>query len=116
MLEEETLNRSLAAAYVVVVNKIRKTNRNQPHWVTLFDLSLFILSRKDGAKRKLVDVVTDDFKEEYLWEFLIALRNCPCCLEKYENDAECLCYYLESVIILALKKKAYRKAKSLINE
>ena len=115
MLEKETLTRSLAAAYVVVINKIRKTNPNQPHWVTLFDLSLFILSRKDGVKRELVDIVTDDFKEEYLWEFLLALRNCPCSLEKHEDDTECLCYYLESIIILALKKKAYQKAKSLIN-
>ena len=116
MLEGETLTRSLAAAYVTVINKIRKTNRNQPHWITLFDLCLFILSRKDGVKRELVDIVTEDFKEEYLWEFLIALRNCPCSLEESEDDSECLCYYLESVIILALKKKAYHKAKSLIND
>ena len=115
-MEGETLVRSLAAAYVVVINKIRKTNPVQPHWVTLFDLSLFILSRKERVKRELVDIVTDDFKEEHLWEFLLALRNCPCSLEESEDDSECLCYYLESVIMLALKKKAHNKAKSLIND
>ena len=117
MSDEENLERmrNLARAYIVICKKLRFTNPKQPQWVTNLDLVLFVFSVKGEEKKEIDEVVLSLFKEEDMWEYLLALRHNPCCNGDMESENKCVCPHLFCTFYICLKIKANERKKKVLD-
>lgn len=108
MSEKENLFK-LAHTYNAVENQFG--DKKSPKWVKIFDLAFFLLCRSFKERKiSIIDIILENFTNEEIWDFVIALRTCTCCKpcsDKFNNkmdSCKCQCWSLYKILLKCLEK------------
>ena len=96
---------------------ITSDSRRYPSWVRNLDLALFLLcSSNVTSKKEITKNVIKTFKNEDMYDILIALKNCTCCencsdkvKNKINGECICPCWTLYNIFLRSLQENAKTK-------